>query len=233
MAVLESLFAWVILVLVLPNISPFLAAQVYRIPSVTKIEREVYEIQGREKDEILVRRTEELMRAKYPEFAGQVDLSVIIGQQTAALQSRIKSDPGLKKRYDQLMQDWLAMLEGVQLQQREKAEKIRKDFQERSRYQESLATVFASVSPLTAFVFVATDLTETGVEAENHWKKLMSTYESSLSSYLIAKYQRERERNPALTVNEYLDVSDRARFLLTFSWFLVTWFLLPILRITS
>jgi ABC-type transport system involved in multi-copper enzyme maturation permease subunit len=212
-AVLKSLFAWVIFVLVLPNISPFLAAQIYRIPSKAKIDQQVWTLRGEERDRILNERTRELLRTKYSDIAGTVvGLSRMVGEGGSDLQKKTGSDPVFRERYNEYRREWLRMVDQVNEEQRVRAAKITREFNERSEYQEKLATMFASISPVANYVFAATDLTETGIHAENSWRRQVESYYASLDPYLKAKYEREMERNPTLTVNDYIDLSDRPHF---------------------
>ena len=51
-SILTSLFIWVLFILVIPNISPYIAAQMVRIPSVNRIENERDRILGVERDNL-------------------------------------------------------------------------------------------------------------------------------------------------------------------------------------
>ncbi|MBZ5565071.1 MAG: ABC transporter permease [Acidobacteriia bacterium] len=51
-SVLASLFTWVLLVFVLPNISPYVAAQVVRVPSLAAIQRDIQYITSEERDNL-------------------------------------------------------------------------------------------------------------------------------------------------------------------------------------
>jgi len=211
-AVLKSLFAWVLLVLVIPNISPFLAARIYRIPSKAKVDQEVWSIQGEERDKIVGQRTQQMLASTYHDIGGTVkDLGAIAGNSESRIAERANTDPAFRERYNQFRKDWLDMVDKVNAEQAIRIKKVQEEFMVRSQYQEKLAGVFASLSPLTNFVFLATDLTESGIMAEKRWDDQVERYYGSLDPYLRGKYKKEIEKDPALTVNDYLDLSDRPR----------------------
>lgn len=205
-AILKSLFAWVILVLVIPNVSPFLSAALAPIPSATKVHQDMFQLEDRERDIILARRTRELVDSKYP------DLGEILALPQKEIQEKLKSDPSLNTRYAHYAQDREDLTKLVNREQRAKAEKIGTDFQRRSDRQENLARIFTSASPFSNFVFIATDLTETGIAADAHWERQSAEYSNALSVYADGKYRREMEKNPAYSFNDYLDLRDRPRF---------------------
>lgn len=205
-AVLKSLFAWVILVLVLPNISPFLAAQVYRIPSAAKIEQEYYRITSDERDDILRQRTREMLQTKFADLASIVDMS------REQIQKKTQSDLSCKERYAQYAHAWDELVKQVNKEQQEQAQEMRAVFDARSRYQEKLATILASFTPFSNFVLIATDVTETGIDGDKRWQRQSGAYLGTLTTYVDEKYQKEMQKNPAFSNNDYLDLRDRPRF---------------------
>jgi ABC-type transport system involved in multi-copper enzyme maturation permease subunit len=205
-ALLKSLFAWVVLVLVIPNISPFLAAQLYRIPSWTKVQQDVSRITSLERDEILRQRSRALFNEQFS------DLNKIKTLSRQELEAQMKSDPVLKAR----MAEWAKandeLMNEVNKIQQAQAKIILRDFDERSNYQESLAKIFASASPYSNFVFIATDLMESGINAGDHWDEQSSVYERNLSSFAEARYKSEKEKNPSFDVNDHIDMRGHPQF---------------------
>jgi len=51
-SILASLFLWVLFVLVIPHMSPYVSAQIYSIPSINKVEREIFQLTSTERDEM-------------------------------------------------------------------------------------------------------------------------------------------------------------------------------------
>lgn len=205
-ALLKSLFAWVVLVLVIPNISPFLAAQVYRIPSWAKIQQDVFRITSMERDEILRHRASDLFNTKYS------DLTKMRTMTKQEIDAQMKSDPVFKERMSQWGKAYDKLIYEVNREQQAQAQVILRDFSQRSQYQEDLATLFASASLFSNFVFVATDLTGSGIDADNYWEEQASAYQNTLYRFAEAKYQAQKEKNPAFGNNEYLDLHGHPQF---------------------
>ncbi len=210
-SVLKSLFIWVILVLMLPNISPFLAARIYRIPSKTKIDMETWTVTNDERDTIVHRKTIDLMAGKYRDIAGKLMENSAAGEDTA-LTRKLESDPQLKERYFQYRKEWMAMVNQINADQQAKANVILSDFEARSKFQENIATIVASVSPLADFTLAATDLTDAGIAADNRWQDQVKNYYDTMDPILMSIYNKAIEKNPKLTVNDFIDLHDLPRF---------------------
>jgi ABC-type transport system involved in multi-copper enzyme maturation permease subunit len=205
-AILKSLFAWVILVLVIPNAGPFLAAQFYPIPSATRLAQERYMITDRERDAILEQRRHAMIESRF------VDLKGIIGLPQNQVQERLKSDAVLNERFKKFAKEWDDIIAVTNREQTAKFDKLQEVFKQRSLVQEKLAGVLTSVSPLSGIVFIATDLTETGIDAEDHWEREAGEYDRALATYADAQYKKAMERDPAFDINDYLDLRARPRF---------------------
>lgn len=205
-AIVKSLFGWVILILIIPNISPFLAAQLYPVQSAAKLQQEIYGITDRERDQNVNTRGRELLKTQFP------DLVTITGMSQVDLQAKVKSDPAFKARYALYAQAYDEMVKQVNKEQQEQADKLSETFMQRSKQQEELARVITSASPFSNFVFVATDMTETGIAGDNDWHEQVERYGSTFWKYAETKYQKEKQRNPAFDSNDYLDMRDRPRF---------------------
>jgi ABC-type transport system involved in multi-copper enzyme maturation permease subunit len=205
-ALLKSLFAWVVVVLVIPNISPFLSAALAPIPSATRVHQEIFQLEDTERDILLSRRTREMTDAKY------ADLRELLSLSQKDIQAKLKADPALNTRFTLFVQDREELNRTVNREQQVKAEKIGQDFQQRSVQQENLARAFTSASPFSNFVFIATDLAETGLEADAHWGRQASDYGATLRAFAEARYKKEMADNPAYSFNDYLDLRERPRF---------------------
>ncbi|HTS00770.1 MAG TPA: ABC transporter permease subunit [Bacteroidota bacterium] len=205
-AILIALFAWVVLVLVIPNISPFLAAEISPVPSAAKINQQVFQIVDRERDAIIGVKLREMIERSYP------DIAPTVGLPGDALQQRLAADLPLKERYARFMQDRDAMMAQVNREQQAKAEKINADFRERSGRQESLARMITSASPVSDFIFVATDLAETGIAAESYWRRQANEYNDALGRIADERQRQARDQNPAFSENDHVDLRNRPQF---------------------
>ena len=205
-AVLKSLFAWVVLVLVLPNVSPFLAAQIYSIPSRAKIDLELNKIESDDRDEILRKRIQLMFQTTFS------DLAFIRSMTKPELQKKLTDDSAFRERYAQYQKAFDDLVRDVNREQRRIANAIRESFDNQSHRQEDFATALASLSPLSNFVFAATDVADVGLHSDTEWGSQSSAYNRAFGDYVELRYNEEKKKNPAFTSNDYLDLRARPRF---------------------
>ncbi len=210
-SLLKSLFAWVVLVLLLPNSSPFLAARLYHLPSRTKVDMQAWTLRSEERDQIVAQRTQELIHTKYADIADDL-LNSFFGAGKTRSAADTAVDPARKARYAQYKDDWMAMVNQINDVQNAKAAALYNDFNERSKYQEKLATIFTSVSPLGNYVFIASDLAEAGIQADNYWQEQREEYFTTMNPILTSIYKDALKLNPRLTVNDFIDLRNFPRF---------------------
>jgi hypothetical protein len=96
--------------------------------------------------------------------------------------------------------------------QGEKAEKLRNDLDTKAVAQTKLAKNIACISPYSNFVYLATDLTGTGLRSLNYFKQVKDEYGKLFWPYLNKKVQDAMKKDPTFDTDSYLDVSDRPRF---------------------
>lgn len=207
-AVLKSLFAWVVFVLVLPNISPFLAAQIYRIPSAAKIQQETTKIESDDRDDIIRKRQRQMLQTTYS------DVAMIMRTLTnnSDLQAKITSDAAFRERFAQYQKEYDKMVSDVNIEQRKTSGAIQESFANQSRHQELFATMLASLSPLSNFIFAATDAADVGLQSDEEWESQANRYSRSLREYTDRRYEEQKQKNPAFSSNDYLDLRARPRF---------------------
>jgi ABC-type transport system involved in multi-copper enzyme maturation permease subunit len=209
-SILTSLFLWVIFILVIPNLSPYIAAQLYRIPSVNKIEQEVSRIRGIERDE-LGRKLSAEVTQKYEKQYGQMftDLQTM---DRDAIRKLTETDPDFKAMYESYTNEYSSAWQEANRIQAEKASKIRRDLDNRGGIQTFIAKHIACLSPYANYVYLATDLTGTGLRSLSYFSSIASEYYATMSSYLQSKEEQARQKDPTYGSNSFLNVSDRPRF---------------------
>jgi ABC-type transport system involved in multi-copper enzyme maturation permease subunit len=210
-SILTSLFLWVIFILVIPNLSPYIAAQLYRIPSVNKIEKEVNRIQGIERDE-LGRKLSKDVTKKYEQQYGQM-FTELQGMNRDAIRQRTESDPEFKAMYRAYTNESNGAWQEANRIQTEKADKIWRELDNKSRIQTFIAKHIACLSPYANYVYLATDLTGTGLHSLSYFSRVASEYYATMRSYLQSKEEQARQKDPTFGNNSFLNVSDRPRFI--------------------
>jgi ABC-type transport system involved in multi-copper enzyme maturation permease subunit len=209
-SILTLLFLWVIFILVIPNLSPYIAAQLYRIPSVNKIEKEVNRIQGIERDE-LGRKLSKKVAQKFEQQYGPIFIDLQSLTQNA-IRQRTESDPDFKVMYEAYTNGVNSAWQEANRIQGEKANQIRRELDNKSSIQTFIAKHIACLSPYSNYVYLATDLTGTGLRSLQYFGRLSSEYYQTIYPYLQNKEEQARQKDPTYGSNSFLDVSDRPRF---------------------
>ncbi len=96
--------------------------------------------------------------------------------------------------------------------QGEKAEKIRRDRDTKVAAQNKIAKNLTCISPCANFIYIATDLTGTGLRSIDYFNWLNGEYGKMFWPYLQRKVQDAMEKDPTFESNSFLDISDRPRF---------------------
>jgi len=221
-SILTCLFLWVLLILVIPNMCPFISAQLYRIPSINKIERQVDHLLDTERDELGREFSREVLKkfatqygVLYSEFES-LEFGGLWGEcspaNRKATQQRAAADPQFKAMVDafreQINQAWTK----ANRIQGEKAEKIRRDRDTKVAAQNKIAKNLTCISPCANFIYVATDLTGTGLRSFDYFNWLDGEYGKMFWPYLQRKVQDAMKKDPTFESNSFLDISDRPRF---------------------
>ncbi len=221
-SILNCLFLWVLLVLVIPNVCPYVSAQFCRIPSIKEIERKEVEVQ-RYSIKVFVERNNETARkfkSKYGEtwsefeamdFGGIGRFGRVKPEHVKAAQQRAAADPEFKA----MMDAYVVEVEKA----REEMSRIRneggrfgEDLEKKAAFQTNLAKNLACISPLANFIYVARDLTGTGMRSMEHFKLTKEEYNGKFSPYVEKKFQDLQKKDPTASYYSFLDISDRPRF---------------------
>jgi ABC-type transport system involved in multi-copper enzyme maturation permease subunit len=221
-SILTCLFLWVLLILVIPNMCPFISAQLYRIPSVNKIERQTNRLEGIERDELgrkFSREVLEKFRQKYSTLFSEfesMDYGGLWGRcspaNRKATQQRAVADPEFRAMMNAFRDENNQAWAKANRIQGEKADKLRENLNIKAAAQKKLAKSIACISPYANFVYLATDLTGTGLRSLDYFEHTKAEYGKQLWPYLNKKVKDAMKKDPTFEANSYLDVSDRPRF---------------------
>jgi ABC-type transport system involved in multi-copper enzyme maturation permease subunit len=209
-SIFNSLFLWVLLILVLPNMSPYIAAQLYQIPSVNKIEREATRLTNIERDELGRKLSREVTR-KYEQQYGRV-FSDYIAISKDEIRQRVAADAEFKTMHESYRGDYEKAWGEANRIQGEKASKLRRDLNQKAERQKRVAKRLACISPYADFVYLATDLSGTGLRSLDYFSRVAGQYSTQFYDYLAKRTEQAREQDPTFDSNSFIDVSDRPRF---------------------
>ncbi|MFC2075896.1 ABC transporter permease [candidate division KSB1 bacterium] len=209
-SVLFSLLFWVMLVLVIPNLTPFLAARLVEVPSATAVQRQVRRMGDSERDDIgrtFYHRAQGALRSEYGQaYDGMKQMN------REQIARRIKTDPSFAQMYkadtDSMNRAWGRANEI----QNEKIKDIMDEFAGKSRRQSDLAYNLALISPYTAYLYGSLDLSAVGFDAEEHFQRAGGEYMKRFWEFTGVRYKEAMAADPTFDSNSFLDLSGRPRF---------------------
>ena len=221
-SILNCLFLWVLLILVIPNVCPYISAQLYRIPSIKEIEMLNEEI-GLHSTKVYRERIDEIakrLKRNYGElwsefesmkFGGIGRVGRVESKHRKAAQQRAEADPEFKAMMDAFREEAEKALKFVQSMPKE-YDMLKKDLETKAAAQTKFAKNLACISTFANFVYVARDLTGTGLRSLEYFENTKSKYEKLLIGYRRRKFEQARKNDPTFDGYSLLDVSDRPRF---------------------
>jgi hypothetical protein len=202
--------------------SPYVSAQLYRIPSVNKVEKEIYYLTQIERDDIgrtLARQMIKQLAAQYGELFSEFESLEFGGlyggctpENRKAVQERAAADPEFKTMIEAFRDGINGAWGEANRIQNEKADRLREDLDIKAAAQTKLAKNIACISPFADFLYLATDLTGTGLRSLEHFERVAGEYYEIFDSYLGEKAEEAVENDPTWDSNTFLDIGDRPRF---------------------
>ena len=207
-SIMTSLFAWVLLVLVIPNLSPYLASFISPTPSRIKIDRETARLTDTERDDLgrrlMKERLGELVK-RYPVLAENLS--------EAEIKDRVARDPAFREAYEVRTREVQAAWDEANRIQSEKARNIWREQERKEAAQTELSSYLSMLSPLSDFTYLATDLSSTGIRNEVHFGRIREMWDLAFGDYQRQKIEGLQKQNPAVDWwNTAVDMSDRPRF---------------------
>ncbi|MHC4755523.1 MAG: ABC transporter permease [Planctomycetota bacterium] len=219
-SILNCLFLWVLLILVIPNVCPYISAQLHRIPSITETQRQAEEI-DRASREVRRKRTKEIVNKFRSNYGGlfskleSLGFGKILDDEMGdreKVEALAAADPEFKTMVDtfrreleQVMQEWRDTI-------RKEEDRLWGDLNTKAAAQTRLAKNLACISPFANFVYVARDLTGTGLRSLKYFEQVKAKYRKPFWRYVSMKEEDARKNDPTFNDNSLLDVSGRPRF---------------------
>ncbi|MFC1792185.1 ABC transporter permease subunit [Planctomycetota bacterium] len=219
-SILNCLFIWVLFILIIPNVCPYISAQLYRVPSITEIHRQASEI-DRAAGEMCSKLTKEIVtqfRHDYGALFSRLESIApsMLRQRGIADQKKVKelaaADPEFKAMVD-AFGDEIQNAWDERKRMKEVEWKLLDDFDRRTAFQTKLAKNLACISPLTDFMYFARDLTSTGLRSLDYFERSKNQHIRVLNSYIDRKYKNAIDEDPEVDNYSVLDVDDRPRFI--------------------
>jgi ABC-type transport system involved in multi-copper enzyme maturation permease subunit len=208
-SIMTSLFVWTLLVLVVPNLSPYVASFLTPAPSRIKIARETSRLTDVDRDDLgrklMARYQGEVLR-EYPVLAERLTESEV--------KRRVAEDPEYRKAFEaNRAANERAWAEANRIQGA-KAEELNEDLRRKEAAQTGLARAISMVSPLADFAYLATDLSSTGTRNQVHFGSLARLWgQAFYRDYRTKKVEELRAKDPTADPwNTPIDMTDAPRF---------------------
>jgi len=207
-SILTSLFVWVLFVLIVPNLSPYVASFFSPTPSRIKVARETASITDTERDalgrKLMKERLAELVK-KYPFLAENIS--------DAEAKERMAKDAAFREAYQARTREVQAAWDEANRIQGDKAEKIMAELGRREAAQTELSRYLSMVSPLADFTYLAADLSSTGARNEAHFVVVSTLFWDAFHDYERQRIDALQNKDPSTDWwNTAVDMSDMPRF---------------------
>lgn len=209
-SIMTSLFVWVAVILIIPNLSPYVASLFQPAPSRIKISREVYRITQIERDEVGQKLMKEMTAA-----AVKIHplLTPLLRMSDKEIQAAIKKDPQVEEAYRIWQKRVAAAWQETNAVQGAKAKVLQDDQERKEKAQTELSVAISQMSPLANFTYLATDLSSTGIGFQKHFETLREVSDRAFWDYAERRMNDMKKNDPTVDVwNTPVDVHDRPRF---------------------
>ena len=209
-SIMTSLVVWVLLVLVVPNLSPYLAELIVPAPSRIRIGREVDRLTDVERDN-LGRKLSAEKRAAV--IKANPVLADVERMSESEIKAAIARDAAFARAYETFRKESEAAWREANVIQGQKAEVLRTELRLKESAQTRLALDLSLVSPLAGFTYLATDLSSTGMLNQGHFAGLVRAWGRNYADYMQKRMAAMRQADPTVDLwNTAVDVSDMPRF---------------------
>ena len=218
-SILNCLFLWVLLILVIPNVCPYISAQLHRVPSIKATERQAEEIDRayNEPERQLESEIVKKFRSDYGKLFPALEslgFGRILDDETGnreKVEELAAADPQLKAMVDAFRGEFDRAWRELRGARGREIEKLWEDFNTKAAAQTRLAKNLACISPFANFVYVARDLTGTGLRSLEYFEQVKAEYRKRFLRYAMKK-RDERENDAARRDDPFLDLRDHPRF---------------------
>jgi len=209
-SIMTSLFVWVLVVLIIPNLSPYLASLLRPTPSQIMINREAHRLGDTDRDALGWKMQREKTAALLKDYPVLAPVSRMSDKD---IQDAINKDPAFDRAYRVLRKEIEAVWREANAIQGEKIRQVRDDLNRKVGSQTRLSIILSMASPLADLTYLTSDLSNTGMRNLKHFETLAGGWGQAYRDYANAKMEELRAKDPTLDVwNTPVDVSDMPRF---------------------
>jgi hypothetical protein len=208
------------LILVIPNVCPYISSQLRRIPSIKETQRQVEEI-DRASREVRRQRRKEIInkfRNDYGELFSKLEslgfgkiLDDEIGDKEK-VEELAAADPQFKAMVDAFRRELEQAYSEARAAERQGEDRLWGNLNTKAAAQTRLAKNLACISPLANFVYVARDMTGTGLRTLEYFEQVKAEYRKRFWRHVSKKEDEAGKNDPTYTDDSFLDLGDYPRF---------------------
>ena len=207
-SIMTALLVWVVLVLVVPSLSPYIASFLSPTPSRIQVEREASRLGDTERDDLGRKLEAERLRdvlAKYPILSEKLS--------EGDKKRLVEQDPAARAAFEARRKAVSAAWDEANRTQGEKITALTNAAAQKEKAQTSLSRTISMISPLAVFSYLATDLSSTGIKNAAYFEQLRGVWDRAFGEYERKKLAALQAKDPATDWwNTAVDMSDRPRF---------------------
>ncbi|MHB8056145.1 MAG: ABC transporter permease [Candidatus Aminicenantales bacterium] len=209
-SILTCLFLWVLFVLVVPNLSPYVASLVHPAPSVIKVGREIDRMIDTERDD-LGRKLDAESAAAVIKANPVLESLDRMGE--SEIKAEIERNPDFARAYDLFRKGREAAWRRANEIQAAKAKTLRDDLTRKEKAQMDFSVGLSMISPLASFTYYCADLANSGARNLVHFKTLADAFWDSYGKYERPKIEAMQKADVTMDFwNTPVDVRDMPRF---------------------
>jgi ABC-type transport system involved in multi-copper enzyme maturation permease subunit len=207
-SIMTALLVWVLLILVVPSLSPYVASFLSPTSSRIQVEREAHRLGDTERDDLGRKLQAENLRevvAKYPVLAERLTES--------DMKRMMERDPAVREAFEARRKAVSAAWDEANRVQGEKIDAVRRAAAQKEAAQTALARTISMLSPLPTFTYMATDLSSTGLRNASYFDRVSGAWDRDFWDYARKRIAELQAKDPATDWwNTAVDMSDRPRF---------------------
>ena len=208
-SILTCLFIWIMFILVIPNMCPYISAQICRIPSTKETARKTEELE-RHSYQLYMQRKKEMTktyRTRYGKLFSDFESMKEEGEE------RMSTDSAFKNMVNAFREEVDQIAGGPSFKDiQSKIRKLEDDLRTKAAEQTKLARNLTCISPYANYLYLAMDLTGTGLRGLKYFGRIRGQYMGEVQPYMVNKFEDAQKVDPTFTMNSVLDVDDRPRF---------------------
>ncbi len=219
-SILNCLFLWVLLILVIPNVCPYISAQLRRIPSIRETQRRAEEI-GQSYRELRRQRRKEVVNKFRIDYGGlfskleSLGFGKILDDEMGdkeKVEELAAADSQFKAMVDAFRQELELAQNEVWRMENQEEDNLWDNLNTKAAAQTRLAKNLACISPLANFVYVARDLTGTGLRSFEYFEQVKDEYGRQFWRHVSKKVEDAEKNDPKFTWDTFFDLGDYPRF---------------------